>query len=122
MTVRFRMPSDNTLGRIPITKARTGCLGCLWQVGLVLFLGVVLATALTGLFYPWAFYLGGKFHMMPIWQGWGRAQAKSGDYLLWVQLEPTPQGSRIIPHSNLRGIGYLCTPRAEQFRLHLATA
>jgi len=58
------MSSDNTLGRIATIKPRTGCLGCLWQVGLVLFLGVVLVTALTGLFYPWAFYLGGKFHIM----------------------------------------------------------
>ena len=118
MAVRFRMSSDNTLGRIATTKARTGCLGCLWQVGLVLFLGVVLVTALTGL-YPWAFYLGGKFHIIPLWQGWGRAHAKSGDYLIWVQFEPTPQGSRMIPHSNLRGIGYLCTPRGEKLRLHL---
>ena len=85
----------------------------------MLFLGVVLVTALTGLFYPWAFYLGGKFHIMPLWQGWGRAHAKSGDYVLFVRFEPTPRGSRVIPHSNLRGIGHLCTPRGEQFRLHL---
>jgi len=100
-------------------KARTGCFGCLWQVGLVLVLGAVLMIALTGLFYPWAFYLGGKFHIIPFWQGWGRAHAKSGDYLVWVQFEPTPRGSKMYLASNLRGNAYLCTPRGERLPMHL---
>ncbi len=108
---------------LPRAKPRRGCLGCLgqllWQSAVVLVLGMILVLAMTGLFYPWAFYLGGKFHIIPYWQGWGKLHAKSGDYVLFVRFEPTPRGSRVIPHSNLRGIGYLCTPRGEQFRLHL---
>jgi len=100
-------------------KARSGCLGCLWQVGLVLVLGVVLSTALIGVFYPWAFYLGGKFHIIPYWQGVGRAHAKSGDYLVWVQFEPTPRGSRMYRASNLTGLAYVCTPKGERLRMHL---
>ena len=104
-------------------KMRRGCLGCLlqtvWQSAVVLFLGAVLILALTGLFYPWAFYLGGKFHIIPYWQGWGKLHAKSGDYVLLVRFGPTPQGSRIIPHSNLNGVAYLCTPRGERFYMHL---
>ncbi len=90
-------------------KPRRGCLGCLgqlvWQSAVVLVLGMILVAAMTGLFYPWAFYLGGKFHIIPYWQGWGKLHAKSGDYVLFVRFEPTPRGSRIIPHSNLIHLG-----------------
>jgi hypothetical protein len=111
--------SADTLTRQVGAKARRGCLGCLWQVGLVLLLGVVLMIALTGVFYPWAFYLGGKFHILPYWQGVGRAHAESGDYLVWVQFEPTTRGSRLYMASNLTGNAYVCTPKAERFRMHL---
>ena len=100
-------------------RPRLGCLGCLWQVGIVLVLGCVLVIAMTGLFYPWAFYLGGKFHIMPYWQGWGKLHAKSGDYVLFVRFEPTPRGSRMYLTSNLKGTAYLCTPRGETFRMNL---
>ena len=106
-----------------LAKPRQGCRGCLgqlvWQSAVVLVLGLILVAAMTGLFYPWAFYLGGKFHIIPYWQGWGKLHAKTGDYALFVRFEPTPRGSRIIPHSNLKGVGYLCTPRGEQFRFNL---
>jgi hypothetical protein len=61
-----------------------------WQSEVVLLLGAVLILALTGLFYPWAFYLGGKFHVIPYCQGWGKLHAKSGGYVLFVRFEPTP--------------------------------
>src|SRR6185437_12643750 len=97
----------------PQTRKRVGCFGCLWQVSIVLALAGILLTALTGVSYPWAFYLGGKFHIMPMWQGWGRAHAKSGDYLVWVSFEPTPRGSGMYLSTNLTGSAYLCTPRGE---------
>jgi len=108
----------------PHSKARRrGCLGCLgqlvWQSAVVLVLGVILVAAMTGLFYPWAFYLGGKFHFVPYWQGLGKLHAKSGDYVLFVRFEPTPRRSRIIPHSDLKGLAYLCSPRGDEFRLNL---
>lgn len=85
----------------------------------MLVLGVVLVIALTGAFYPWAFYLGGKFHIIPYWQGWGRAHAKSGDYFVWVQFEPSPRGSRMYLSTNLTGNAYVCTPRGERLHMHL---
>lgn len=100
-------------------KPRTGCLGCLWQVGIVLTLGAVLIIAITGFFYPWGFYLGGKFHIIPMWSGWGRAHAKSGDYLVWVQFEPTSSGSKMYLSSSLTGYAYVCTPRGERMHMHL---
>ena len=100
-------------------KSRKGCLGCIGQVVLVLAGAVVLFTALTAVFYPWAFYLGGKFHIIPMWQGWGRLHGKGGDYLVWVQFEPTPRGSRMYLESNLTGNAYVCTPRGERLSMHL---
>ena len=110
-----RRPAGISVRRRP----RLGCLGCLWQVGIVLVLGCVLVIAMTGLFYPWAFYLGGKFHIMPYWQGWGKLHAKSGDYVMFVRFEPTPRGSRMYLETNLKGTAYLCTPRGETLRMNL---
>jgi len=73
------MPLDPTLRQFAARKRRTGCLGCLWQLVVLLTLGSVLLIAITGVFYPWAFYLGGKFHIVPMWYGWGTAHAQSGD-------------------------------------------
>lgn len=100
-------------------KRRRGCLGCLWQVSLILLLGAGLVLAMTAVFYPWAFYLGGRFHIIPYWQGWGKLHAESGDYLLFVRLEPTSRGSGMHLDTNLTGLAYVCTPRGESLRLHL---
>jgi hypothetical protein len=100
-------------------KGRVGCLGCLFQSAIALVLGIVLVMAMTGVFAPWAFYLGGKFHITPYWQGVGKAHAKSGDYLLFVRIGPTSRGSKMYLETNLTGIAYVCTPRGESIRLNL---
>src|SRR5690242_9629491 len=99
----------------PRSRRRNGCLGCIGQVALLLIGAAILLTLMNGVFYPWSFYLGGKFHIMPMWQGWGRIHAKGGDYLVWVQFEPTPNGSKMYLESNLTGRAYVCTPRGERF-------
>jgi hypothetical protein len=112
-----------TSSQIPSRKPRRGCLGCLgslvWQLAVVLVLGGILVVAVTGIFAPWAFYLGGKFHILPYWQGWGKAHAKSGDYLLFVYVGPTPRGSKMYLETNLSGAAYVCTPRGDNIRLHM---
>ena len=113
------MNSNRTFPQPAGRKLRTGCLGCLGQLVVVLVLGSVLLVAITGVFYPWAFYLGGKFHIIPMWFGWGTAHAKSGDYVVWVQFEPTPRGSRMYLASNLTGNAYVCTPHGERLAMHL---
>jgi hypothetical protein len=113
------MPLDPAFRQAAARKRRTGCLGCIWQVAVVLVLAAVLLTALTGVFYPWAFYLGGKFHIIPMWYGWGTAHAKSGDFVVWVQFEPTPRGSKMYLSSNLTGQATVCTPHGERLRMHL---
>ena len=54
--------------------------------------------------------------------GLGKLHANSGDYVLLVQMEPSPRGSRVYLSSDLRGLAYLCTPRGERIRLHLGGA
>lgn len=84
---------------------------------MLLILGCVLVIAITGIFAPWAFYLGGKFHILPYWQGWGKLHAQSGDYVLLVRIEPTSRGSKMYLSTNLTGMAYICTPRGETFSM-----
>jgi hypothetical protein len=101
-------------------RRRKSCLsGCLLQIIAIFALGGVLYLAITAVFAPWAFYMGGSFHILPDWQGWGKLQGPGGQYVLLVQVWPTPRGSRVIPHSNLTGTAYLCTPRGERFTMKL---
>jgi hypothetical protein len=116
---RMRPSSPEKIPEMKAGKPRLGCFGCLWQVGLALLLGCVLLLAITGVFYPWAFYLGGHFHLLPYWQGWGKAHAKSGDYVVFVRIEPTSRGSGMYLETNLTGRAYLCTPPGETFRMNL---
>jgi hypothetical protein len=100
----------------PQSKSRHACLGSLGKLVLIFALGAVLVLAITAAFKPWGFFLGGKFHLIPSWQGWGTLHAKSGNYIVQVQLDTNIKGRR---SSDLRGVGYLCTPRGERFRLTL---
>ncbi|HSP05867.1 MAG TPA: hypothetical protein VLR94_01760 [Acidobacteriota bacterium] len=99
-------------------KPRLGCLGNLTRLILVVAgVGVLLLLA-TAVFAPWGFFLGGKFHLLPYWQGWGRLHSRiSGDYVVYVRLQPGT-GSRLS--TALDGEGYICTPRGERIRLTLS--
>jgi hypothetical protein len=113
------MPPSFSPPRTIPHKRGFGCFGCLWQLVLTLLLGCVLVIAITGLFAPWAFYLGGKFHILPYWQGWGKLHAKSGDYVWLVRIEPTSRGSKMYLETNLTGMGYICSPRGETYKMYL---
>jgi hypothetical protein len=82
---------------------------------------VVLAWLATVVFTPWGFFLGGRFHLYPRWQGWGRMHSTTaGDFVLFVSLVPGRTGrSRTGPPSGprLAGNAVLCTPRGERFAL-----
>src|SRR5436305_6086492 len=107
------------LGLTRRPKSRFGCLGCLGQLAVILLLGGVLVIAMTGVFAPWGFYLGGNFHWLPQWQGYGTMRAQSGKYVVYVYFYPTPSGQKIVPESALGGNAYLCSPRHEVFRMTL---
>ncbi len=97
-----------------------GCLGCLPR----LFLGLVLAAALMGaiaaVFAPWSFYLGGEFHLLPLWQGRGQLHTRGGDYVVYFWIMPTPPG-RVSRAPQFRGWATVCTPKGERLSLR-ATA
>ena len=98
-------------------KVRLGCLGTL-VVMVVVSAGVFVGT--NALFAPWAFYMGGHFHLLPQWQGWGRmhSNAEGEDYLLYVRLTPTPSSAPYLSTS-VKGDAMLCTPKGERYRLLL---
>jgi hypothetical protein len=97
-----------------------GCLaGCLTRLVLVLVVGIALVVAIDAIFAPWSFFLGGKFHILPVWEGMGTLHAHSGDYVLSIWMAPAPAGRTFnLPH--FRGYGYLCTPRGERYVLRLS--
>ena len=100
-------------------RPRMGCLGCLPRLLLALALGTAAILLITAVFAPWGFYLGGRFHIIPSWEGWGTLQTNSGQYVVFVRFQPRPSGSRVMPGPSVGGVGYLCTPRREIFRMNL---
>src|SRR3954465_6164529 len=39
---------------------------------------------------PWAFFMGGHFHLNPKWAGWGRMHSNtSGDYAIYITISPS---------------------------------
>jgi hypothetical protein len=96
-----------------------GCLaGCLWRLLAVFLLGAVLVLAIYAVFAPWAFFLGGQFHPLAYWQGWGRLHSSAGgDYALFVRMWPS-SGSR-SGYPGVTGTAELCTPRGETYSLRM---
>ncbi len=88
-----------------------------WFVLLILliFVGVGLPALLT----PWGFFMGGQFHVLPMWQGWGRMHSNTagGDYVLQILFYP--KVGRYAGPRHLAGNALLCTPRGEKFKLKL---
>ncbi len=82
----------------------------------------MLLMLMTAVFNPWAFYLGGRLHILAYWQGWGRlhSNAAGGDYAVLVRIGPSyRKHSGLVPTTSLAGMGYVCTPRGEIFRMNL---
>jgi len=100
------------------TTSKSGCFGCFTRLLLLLVFGIVLVVAMTAVFSPWAFFLGGRFHPLATWEGWGRMHSSTaGDYVLFVHMQvPARRGRRV---SQVAGFATLCTPRGERFDLTL---
>lgn len=94
--------------------------------GVKQWLFVLLALIFAGTVYvgtsPWAFFMGGHFHPMGYWTGWGRMHSNTaGDYLLYVQISPEKRNMEsIIPHTFVKGLADLCTPKGERYHLKLS--
>jgi hypothetical protein len=100
----------------PIQKPPRKSGSCLGDIGKLFVLLVLVAIGyllVIAVFAPWTYYLGGSFHLIPVWQGWGTLQTPSGNYTLYVFLSQ-PQASR-LGISYMSGTAQLCTSRGERF-------
>jgi hypothetical protein len=92
--------------------------GCLMRLVYFVLLASITVLAITAVFAPWGFFMGGRFHLIPMWQGWARLHSTmaGGDYALFVRFSPrSARGGG--PH--VFGSGLLCTPRGEKFSLNV---
>jgi hypothetical protein len=118
-------PSDvKQIGR----RAGAGCLGCLGKLvvyPLLALLGTgIVLLALNAIFYPWAFHIGGRLHLLPWCQGWGKIRSASGrDYGLFIDFHPAQMSGASSPYGGgvpaIRRWGTLCTPRGDRYSLWL---
>jgi len=100
-------------------RTRLGCgLGCLTQTLLVFALTAAVMVAAQWVFASWAFFLGGHFHPIPVWQGIARTHAPSGDFVVYVWFTPSGH-SRVSNLTTFTGGGTVCSPRGERFSLTL---
>ena len=89
----------------------SGCFVSLLQLAL---LGTVLYFFVMAVTAPWAFFLGGSFHILPIWQGIGKWHTPAGDFVLYIYMAE-PSSSR-LGYPYISGTARLCTPHGEQFK------
>jgi len=94
-------------------------LGCLTQLLLIAVICVVIYGSTIAIFAPWSYYLGGRFHVIPGWQGAGTMHTASGDYALQVYFSPEP-GGRTFNFPYFRGFGTLCTPRGDRYTMRVS--
>ena len=82
-------------------------------------LTIGLPFALDAVFTPWAFFMGGHFHLNPKWAGWGRMHSNtSGDYAIYITISPWFGRGRSL--TDITGKGALCTQRGDTYRLSMA--
>lgn len=81
--------------------------------------GLLIYSVTLAVFAPWSFFLGGSFHPIPDWQGWGDIQTSSGNFKLYVLLSQ-PRIFHGFPY--ITGYAELCTPAGEKFTFMQASA
>lgn len=116
---QFEIIKQRLSGQVskPPRKKLTGPMQ--WIV--LLLIAILVGAAYAGS-YAWGFFLGGRFHPLPYWAGWGKMHSTTaGDYLLYVAVWPSTRPlERIIPHTFIRGRANLCTPDGQEFYMNLS--
>jgi len=93
--------------------------GCVVQVLAALVFGAAVVLGIQAVFTPWGFYMGGHFHIVPQWTGWGQMHSKTaGDYAVLVTF--SPKTGRYMGLTHVSGNAVICTPRGEKFKLRLS--
>ena len=98
--------------RNPVRKPQS-CLGCIGSLLGISALAAIVYLLTLAIIAPWMYFLGGSFHLLPFWQGWGKLHSSSGDFVLYVLLSE-PQNSR-LGYMYISGTAELCTPHGETF-------
>src|SRR6185503_4397452 len=109
---------NENLPTTPIQAPRQGR-NLLLKLAALAVLAFGLPFALYAVFAPWAFFMGGHFHLIPKWAGWGRMHSNSsGDYIIYITISPS--FGRGHSSTNITGKGALCTQRGSLYRLTMA--
>lgn len=78
----------------------------------------LLLLGLDAVFTPWAFYMGGHFHINPKWTGWGRMHSNiAGDYVIYLSISPYFGRGRSL--TDITGKGAICTQRGDNYPLNV---
>jgi hypothetical protein len=90
-------------------------------VRLFILLALACGALLLGIdavFTPWAFFMGGHFHINPKWTGWGRMHSNiAGDYVIYMSISPYFGRGRSL--TDITGKGALCTQRGDNYPLNV---
>jgi hypothetical protein len=82
-------------------------------------LGFALIIGMNTVFTPWAFFMGGHFHINPKWTGWGRMHSNiAGDYVIYLSISPYFGRGRSL--TDITGKGAICTQRGDNYPLSVA--
>jgi hypothetical protein len=91
----------------------------LLKVAALAVLVFALPFALDAVFAPWAFFMGGHFHLNPKWAGWGRMHSNtSGDYAIYITISTSLGRGHSL--TDIAGKGALCTQHGGNYRLSMA--
>jgi hypothetical protein len=95
--------------------------GCLVQLGISLLFAVVVVLGVESLLGPWIYVVGGRTRFLPFWAGRGEVQTAAGTYRISIWFSPSSGGSsRIYSSTQVKGGGYVCTPRGEGYSLSVS--
>jgi hypothetical protein len=92
---------------------RSGCLIGFWKVGMIIVVSVGLMMAAEAIFEPWAFYLGGRFHITPIGRAGASCMRKAGITCCWSAFSPT-RWRKESPLGRPFLVSPISVPRAER--------
>jgi len=90
--------------------------GALARLLIFLALAGIFFLAIDAVFTPWAFFMGGHFHLNHKWTGWGRMHSNIvGDYVIYMSISPYFGRGRSL--TDITGRGALCTQRGDNYTL-----
>ena len=107
--------TPNSLPAIPSVQSKS-TRGAVARILIFFALAGAFFLALDAVFTPWAFFMGGHFHVNPKWTGWGRMHSNIvGDYVIYMSISPYFGRGRSL--TDITGRGALCTQHGDNYTL-----